>query len=52
MEVFDGSSLVLWLMAVGTVVGGSLWAGRDHAMAMGDDSGTRNKVSQGLYSVI
>ena len=27
---FDGSFVLLWLMAVGTVVGGAMWAGADH----------------------
>ena len=28
----DASALVLWLMAVGTLVWGSLWAGCDYAL--------------------
>lgn len=30
---FDASCLLLFAMAVGTLVGGSIWAGRDHAAA-------------------
>jgi hypothetical protein len=37
-SAFDGSAIVLWLMAVGTLVAGSLWSGADYAAERRDRS--------------
>lgn len=33
VTAFDASSIVLWLLAVGTVIGGAVWAGEDYSAA-------------------
>jgi len=49
----DASAALLWIMAVATVAGGSVWAGRDHAAAVkaaaaaAEDEGTGGRRGRG-----